>query len=180
MSAVSGVASAVAAREGPSAQLAAQAEGVAEAARDMAARFAAGGRLYAFGPGRAEPDAQHVSVEFVHPVIVGKRALPATALTGGRFDQQIRLFGAPGDIALGISPGGPGGPDEGLRAGLEAASEMGLLTVVLAGGPGSRAGWPVEHCLGVDSDDPLVVAELQVTTYHILWELVHVFLEAVP
>lgn len=49
---------------------------LALACRDMAERFLQGGRLLAFGRGPYATDAQHVSVEFVHPVIVGKRALP--------------------------------------------------------------------------------------------------------
>ena len=47
----------------------------------MSERFLAGGRLLAFGRGPYATDAQHVSVEFVHPVIVGKRALPALDLS---------------------------------------------------------------------------------------------------
>ena len=47
----------------------------------MARRFHQGGRLLAFGNGAWATEAQHVSVEFVHPVIVGTRALPALALT---------------------------------------------------------------------------------------------------
>ena len=44
----------------------------------MAERFARGGRLLALGRSpAARSDARHVAVEFVHPVIVGKRALPA-------------------------------------------------------------------------------------------------------
>jgi D-sedoheptulose 7-phosphate isomerase len=35
----------------------------------------------------------------------------------------------------------------------------------------------VDHALVVRSADPLVVKEVHVTTYHVLWELVHVFLE---
>src|SRR5206468_8016227 len=54
---------------------------IAEACWAMARRFHQGGRLLAFGNGAWATDAQHVSVEFVHPVIVGKRALPALALT---------------------------------------------------------------------------------------------------
>ena len=50
---------------------------LAEACRSMSSRFVRGGRLLAFGQGPYATDAQHVSVEFVHPVIVGKRALPA-------------------------------------------------------------------------------------------------------
>ena len=47
----------------------------------MSERFLRGGRLLAFGRGPYATDAQHVSVEFVHPVIVGKRALPALDLS---------------------------------------------------------------------------------------------------
>src|SRR5215470_11108803 len=54
---------------------------LARASREMARRFEKGGRLLAFGRGASATDAQHVSVEFVHPVIVGKRALPALDLS---------------------------------------------------------------------------------------------------
>ena len=49
-----------------------EASRLAEACHEMSRRFLAGGRLLAFGNGSAATDAQHVSVEFVHPVIVGK------------------------------------------------------------------------------------------------------------
>ena len=58
-----------------------EARNLAEACREMAERFLRGGRLLAFGRGPYATDAQHVSVEFVHPVIVGKRALPALDLS---------------------------------------------------------------------------------------------------
>jgi len=58
----------------------AEAPQLAEACHEMSRRFLAGGRLLAFGNGSAATDAQHVSVEFGHPVIVGKRALPALDL----------------------------------------------------------------------------------------------------
>ena len=54
-----------------------EASRLAGACHEMSRRFLAGGRLLAFGRGSARTDAEHVSVEFVHPVIVGKRALPA-------------------------------------------------------------------------------------------------------
>src|SRR5689334_1693510 len=65
----------------PEAFFGAESEQIAQACWAMAMRFHKGGRLLAFGNGSAATDAQHVSVEFVHPVIVGKRALPALALT---------------------------------------------------------------------------------------------------
>ncbi len=65
----------------PETFFAAEEERIAQACWQMARRFHQGGRLLAFGNGASATDAQHVSVEFVHPVIVGKRALPALALT---------------------------------------------------------------------------------------------------
>src|SRR5438067_12505638 len=65
----------------PEAFFASEAGRIAEVCWAMARRFHQGGRLLAFGNGAWATDAQHVSVEFVHPVIVGKRALPALALT---------------------------------------------------------------------------------------------------
>ena len=58
-----------------------EARHLAKVCREMSERFLQGGRLLAFGRGPYATDAQHVSVEFVHPVIVGKRALPALDLS---------------------------------------------------------------------------------------------------
>jgi D-sedoheptulose 7-phosphate isomerase len=92
------------------------------------------------------------------------------------FAHQIRYLAAPEDIALGISADGH---CPSVRAGLAEAGARGLLTIALAGGNGGeRSGWPdVDHLLVAASTDPRVVKELQVTTYHVLWELVHVFFE---
>ena len=86
----------------------------------MAERFARGGRLVAFGRSpAARSDARHVAVEFVHPVIVGKRALPAMALTsdGGELAMQVELLAQPEDIALafGADEDGEGGRRSGPR-----------------------------------------------------------------
>ena len=178
-------------RSGPAHELAAQADAVAAACHAMAVRFHRGGKLVVFGTGGASTDAQHVAVEFVHPVIVGKRALPAISLTtdvatvtgiaerdgvAAIFAHQIRFLAEPADIALGLSPDGN---TASVLAGLEAARERGLLTIALAGGDGGQiaASKAADHVLVTPSDDPRVVKELQVTAYHVLWELVHVFFE---
>jgi len=157
----------------------------------MALRFHQGGKLVVFGTGGPSTDAQHVAVEFVHPVIVGKRALPAICLTAdvatvtgiaeqegvaAIFAHQIRCLADPADIALGISVDGN---SVSVLAGLEAAAERGLLTIALVGGDGGRiaASTAVDHLLVAACSDPRVVKELHVTTYHVLWELVHVFFE---
>lgn len=178
-------------RAEPGAALADHAGTIAAACHAMAARFHRGGRLFTFGTGGATTDAQHVAVEFVHPVIVGKRALPALSLTGdvatltgvgadAGFDEifahQLGCFGGPDDMALGISQDGRCGS---VRRGLERARELGMLTVALSGGGTAPAGLAglADHLVTVPSDDPRVVKEVHVTAYHVLWELVHVFLE---
>ncbi len=62
---------------------------------------------------------------------------------------------------------------------LVAARDAGLLTVALVGGDGGEIGrMPgLDHVLIARSTDPQVVKEVQVTTYHVLWELVHIFFE---
>src|SRR5215467_6916890 len=75
------VAAAFERRTGPARELSGRAEQMTNAAHAMARRFHQGGKLVVFGTGAASTDAQHVAMEFVHPVIVGKRALPAISLT---------------------------------------------------------------------------------------------------
>jgi D-sedoheptulose 7-phosphate isomerase len=178
-------------RNGPTRQLAQQADAVAAACHAMAVRFHQGGKLVVFGVGGPSADAQHVAVEFVHPVIVGKRALPAISLTtdvatvtgiaeregvAAIFAHQLRYLADPADIALGIDADGQSAS---VLAGFETARDLGLLTIALTGGDGGRivASKAVDHLLVAASDDPRVVKELHVTMYHVLWELVHVFFE---
>jgi D-sedoheptulose 7-phosphate isomerase len=128
----------------------------------MAERFARGGRLVACGTDpAARSDARHVAVEFVHPVIVGKRALPAIALGVGdlellcRADDVVMLFGGAGRREADA---------------IRAVRGLGALTVSFAV---AGAEWE----LAPPSADPFVAQELVETLYHVLWELVHVFFE---
>ncbi len=130
-----------------------EADRIAELSLRLAERFLRGGRLLAVGASPQDrSDAHHVAVEFVHPVIVGKRALPALALQA----DQVALLAEPGDavIAFGAPATGPSG----------------CLTIGFA--PGA-AEWTFEP----PTDDPFVRQELVETLYHVLWETVHVFLE---
>jgi D-sedoheptulose 7-phosphate isomerase len=174
----------------PEAFFAEEAGRIAEACWAMARRFHQGGRLLAFGNGAWATDAQHVAVEFVHPVIVGKRALPALALTNDSatlsglmagasadmpFKRQLNVLARPQDIALGFSADGR---STNVAAALELARQMGLLTLGLAGGDGGLLRQTkVDYCFVVPVSDPLVIQEVHETLYHVLWELVHVYFE---
>jgi D-sedoheptulose 7-phosphate isomerase len=178
-------------RVAPLYHLADDASAIATACHAMAVRFHRGGTLVVFGNGTASTDAQHIVVEFVHPVIMGKRALPAISLTADvatvtgiagteGFDQvfahQLRHLASARDIALGISPDGH---CRNVLRGLATARELGMLTIALVGGDGGRIASEsaADHIVVACSDDPQVIKEVHVTAYHVLWELVHVFFE---
>ena len=143
-----------------------QARALAIACREMSERFLSGGRLLAFGRGSYSTDAQHVSVEFVHPVIVGKRALPALDLSA-LIRPWLEVILRPEDIVMGFGP--PEGDTEVWTA-LESAQARGAMTFALPGHSGSYA-------LKSATEDPFIHQELIEIFYHTLWETVHVFLE---
>lgn len=139
---------------------------LAQACRSMSERFLQGGRLLAFGRGPYATDAQHVSVEFVHPVIVGKRALPALDLSI-LFRPWLETILHPEDIVMGFGP--PEGDDE-IRSALKFAHARNALSFALPGNEGSYA---VEAL----TQDPFIHQEMIEILYHTLWETVHVFFE---
>lgn len=144
----------------------AEAPRLAEACHEMSRRFLAGGRLLAFGNGSAATDAQHVSVEFVHPVIVGKRALPALDL-GPEFETRLPVILRPEDMVMGFSfPE----RDEAVERALGMAGERGALTFALAGETG-------DYGFEIPDEDPFVCQEVFEVLYHMLWETVHVYFE---
>ncbi|MFY9825894.1 MAG: SIS domain-containing protein [Thermoanaerobaculia bacterium] len=135
----------------------AESERLARACQGMAGRFLRGGRLLAFGRGHYATDAQHVSVEFVHPVIVGKRALPALDLSLF-FREWVAALVLPDDMVMGF------GPPEGDS---EVAEALGL----------ARARGAQTFSFASPSSDPYIHQELIEVVYHTLWETVHVFFE---
>ena len=142
----------------------AEADRLARLCHRMAERFARGGRLIALGRSpAARSDARHVAVEFVHPVIVGKRALPALALTaeGGPLESQVELAVEPDDMAIAFGDCAPA---------LALARERGCLTL---GFEDAGAEWEFEP----PAADASIRQELVETLYHVLWELVHVFFD---
>jgi D-sedoheptulose 7-phosphate isomerase len=139
---------------------------LAETCRAMAERFLKGGRLLAFGRGPYATDAQHVSVEFVHPVIVGKRALPALDLST-LFRPWMEAILRPEDIVMGFGP--PEGDPDVVDA-LREAHKRGSMTIALPGSEGSCT-------VSAATSDPFIHQEVIEILYHTLWETVHVFLE---
>src|SRR5277367_5418588 len=135
-----------------------EANRLALACSEMSDRFLRGGRLLAFGQGPFATDAQHVSVEFVHPVIVGKRALPALDLSI-LFRPWLEAILRPADIVMGFGP--PEGDPE-VWAALDAARERNAMTFALPGVEGSYA-------VDAATQDPFMHQEMIEILYHTLW-----------
>src|ERR1700680_205954 len=159
-----------------------------EVCRKLAEALAAGHKLYVMGNGGSSCDAMHVAVEFVHPIIEKRRAFPAFALTNDTvlltaisndsdfsqsFSEQLRLFGQKGDVALGISTSGM---STNVNYALQAARQMGMLTIGFSGKDGGRTKDIAEYCLTVPSFSIHRIQEVHTTLLHVLWDMVHVML----
>ncbi|MCW2889509.1 MAG: phosphoheptose isomerase [Streptosporangiaceae bacterium] len=166
------------------------ADRLAACASEMAERFAAGGRLFAFGNGGSSTDAQDVATVFLYPP--GGRPLPALSLTSDVavvtalsndigfdvvFARQLATFGRPGDIALGLSTSGG---SANVVLAFEEAARRGMLTVGLAGSDGGRLAdlEVLDHLFIVPSSSVHRIQEAQTTVYHVLWELIQRGMEA--
>lgn len=145
---------------------------LATASLVLARRFAAGATLWCLAPSW-EPHAQHVAVEFVHPVIVGKKALPAVALTGPDLVSTVRVSVRPGDVVLAVAAA----DDPSVLAVMRRAPAWGVTTLWIGSG-GRPAGGAADHVLWLDDPDPRLPATGGfVLLYHLLWELTHVCFE---
>ena len=159
---------------------------IGELSQKMADRFREGHRLWVMGNGGSACDAQHIAVEFVHPIIEKRKALPAfdlvsqipvlTAISNDKdfarvFVDQIELWGQQGDMVVAISTSG-NSPN--LIYALEAARERGMLTIAFSGKDGGRMQNAAEYCFTVPSYSIHRIQESHVALLHILWDLTHV------
>jgi len=148
------------------------AEDLAAAAFTLAKRFAAGATMWSIAPSW-EPHALHIAVEFVHPVIMGKRALPAVALTGPALVDQVRISVQPGDIVVAVASA----HNAQVRSVMRRSPAWGATTIWIGGGERPESGM-ADHVLWLDDPDPRVPATGGfVLFYHLLWELTHVCFE---
>jgi D-sedoheptulose 7-phosphate isomerase len=164
----------------------AEAERIAACAAAMAEAFARGARLLVMGNGGSACDAQHIAVEFMHPIIEKRPPLPALALPADAalltaigndqdfslgFAKQIRLLASRGDVAIGISTSGK---SANVNRALQGARELGLLTVGFAGRDGGKMPELCDFCFTVPSFSIHRIQEAHATLLHILWDAIHV------
>jgi D-sedoheptulose 7-phosphate isomerase len=167
---------------------------LAACATEAAARFAAGGRLFAFGNGGSATDAEQVASLFLHPG--GDRTgrdgagrdwppLPAMSLASDTsvltalandvgvevvFARQLAAFGTRHDIAVGLSTSGN---SANLVRAFDEAARRGLLTIGLAGYEGGAMAEldSIDYLFVAPSSSVHRIQEAQTTIYHVLWEL---------
>jgi D-sedoheptulose 7-phosphate isomerase len=162
---------------------------MAECAAQAAARFGAGGRLFAFGNGGSATDAQQLATLFLNPgAIEGGQSAPAlpafglandtsvvTALCNDVgvevvFARQLAAFGGRNDIAVGLSTSGN---SANLLRAFDEASRRGMLTIGLAGYDGGTMAEldSIDYLFVVPSSSVHRIQEAQTTIYQVLWEL---------
>jgi D-sedoheptulose 7-phosphate isomerase len=162
------------------------AERIVSCARAMAGAFATGGRLFTMGNGGSACDAQHVAVEFMHPIFEKRAPLPALALGADAallsaigndrdfslaFAAQLRVLARAGDMALGLSTSGK---SANVTRALRTARELGMLTVAFSGRDGGNLPELCDHLFVVKSFSIHRIQEAHVALLHVLWDAIHV------
>ena len=157
---------------------------VAEIAQAIEASLRAGGKLLIAGNGGSAADAQHLAAEFLSRYLIDRRPLPAVALTTDTsvltavgndygfehvFERQVRGLGRPGDVFLAISTSGRS-PNV-LRA-LEAARDLGLVTIGFSGAAETPMRALCRHFLAVDSQETAIVQQIHMVAGHAMCALV--------
>lgn len=165
-------------------------EFILEISKTIARVFHQRGRMFTMGNGGSSCDANHFAVEFQHPVTAGRPALPAISLVTDNamisavsndvgykhvFVRQLEALATEQDGLIGFSTSGN---SENLIEGYRKAKELGMTTIGFTGGNGGlmKESEHIDLCLVVESDSIHRVQEVHLTTYHIIWDLVHTML----
>lgn len=144
---------------------------LAAAALWLARSFAQGGTLWCVAPTWPQ-HASHVAVEFVHPVVVGARALPAVAVSADDVVASLRTNAGAGDVLLITAPSADLVAADLARR----AAAWGAGVVWLGCGPSPAAG-AADHVLWLPDEPDAPYDGRLVLLYHLLWELTHVCFE---
>jgi D-sedoheptulose 7-phosphate isomerase len=169
-------------------------DAILDASLAIARAYNGGNKMLVCGNGGSATDAQHVAVEFMHPITVGRKALPAICLSNDMamvsavandvgfahvFTRQVIALGCEGDVLLGISTSGN---SENITNSFDTARRIGMLTIGFAGGEGGlmkemREKGLLDFCLRVPTSSIHRIQESHVALYHTMWDLVHTFLQ---
>lgn len=151
-------------------------------------------KLLVCGNGGSATDAQHIAVEFMHPITVGRKALPAICLANDVamitavandvgiddiFARQIIALGSANDLLIALSTSGN---SANLINAFITARKMAITTIALTGNDGGKLlamyhNGEIDFCLNVATDSVHRIQETHVTLYHIIWDMVHTILQ---
>lgn len=165
-----------------------------KASLELARAFHRGNKMLVCGNGGSATDAQHVAVEFMHPITVGRKALPAICLNNDMamvtavandvsfadvFVRQIIALGKEGDALVALSTSGN---SENLLHAFQTARKMKLVTIGLSGNDGGKMAEMknqnlIDFCFTVPTASIHRIQESHVALYHILWDMVHEFFQ---
>lgn len=136
--------------------------------------LAQGGKVLFFGNGGSAGDAQHLAAELVVKYSKDRRPLGAVALTTDTsvltatvndfgpehvFTRQVQAIGRKGDVAFGISTSGN---SLNVLKALEAARDLGITPVGLAGGTGGKMFGLADPLLIVPSTNSARIQEMHI------------------
>jgi D-sedoheptulose 7-phosphate isomerase len=153
-------------------------------ARLLIETYSRGDRVYSFGNGGSAADAQHLAGELVGRYKRERRPLAATALSvdpsvvtciandysfEDLFARQLQALARPGDVAIGYTTSGR---SENVVRALAAARELGVATVLFAGGDGGSAAAHADYALVVPSTSTPRVQEMHLLLMHLVVEQV--------
>lgn len=153
-----------------------------------------GGKLFFCGNGGSAADSQHLATEMLIRLRgkVERDSWPALALTldpamltaAGNdygfarvFERPLRGLGRTGDVLFGITTSGR---SENVVRALEAARELGIITVGLLGGAGAPALDHCDHVLLVPDHETARIQECHIALGHAVLELLEDRLVANP
>jgi D-sedoheptulose 7-phosphate isomerase len=165
-------------------RLLASPEAAVAVARVLIDAYRAGNCLFIFGNGGSAADAQHIAAEFLGRFYIERPSMAAHALTVNTsaltaigndysfdevFARQLRGLGRRGDVAVGISTSGNA---LNVARALDAARDLGMVSVALTGSRGGRAREVADYWVGVPSDDTPRIQEAHIAIGHIWSALV--------
>ena len=157
---------------------------ITEVARSIETSLRGGGKLLIAGNGGSAADAQHLAAEFLSRFLVDRRPLPAVALTTNSsvltaigndfgfenvFERQVRGLGRPGDVFLAISTSGR---SPNILLALQAAREIGLVTVGFSGAAETDMRALCRHFLAAPSRETAIIQQIHIVAGHAICALV--------
>ncbi len=158
-------------------------EGISKISDLVISVFRRGNKFMIAGNGGSAADSQHIAAEFVSRFYFDRPGLSAIALTTDTsmltaigndygfenlFSRQIEAHGREGDIFIGISTSGN---SKNVLKAVEAAKEMGVITVALCGTKGDLSG-VCDYSLPVPSSSTPHIQEAHICIGHMICAIV--------